>query len=171
MNIGITGHTNIEKCHNLNDTNTFVYDLNAFNKTYNEIEKALLNFIKDKKDITLVSGMARGVDEIFALIAIKHNFKLILCIPNSMNWYKNKIVNNLKIQALNFDEILKYNNIITIIESKENYNQGNYGYFLSRNQDIVDQSDVILSYKKYESKGTNDCIERAIKSNKYLFNI
>lgn len=171
MNIGITGHTNIEKCHNINDENTFVYDLNAFYYTYNEIEKGLFKFLKNKKNVTLVSGMARGVDEIFALIAIKHGFKLILCIPNSIEWYKDKIVNGLKIQALNFDEILKYKNIINIIETKENYNKGNYGYFLSRNQEIVNQSDFVLSYKKYESNGTNDCIERAIKSNKYLFNI
>lgn len=43
--------------------------------------------------------MARGVDEIFALIAIKHNLPLIICVPNNLNWYKNKLIEGRKIQA------------------------------------------------------------------------
>lgn len=173
MKIGITGHCNIEKCHKENDENSFIYNEIAFQKTFYEIEKEILTYIKEKqiKDITFVSGMARGVDEIFALIAIKYNFNLILCIPKEITWYKHKIINGLKIQAINFDKIISYKNIEKIIESNENYSKGNYGYFLKRNQDIVNESDIIFSYKKYESEGTNDCIKRAEMQNKYVKNI
>lgn len=173
MKIGITGHCNIEKCHNENDSNTFIYNKIAYEKTFNEIETEVLNYIKEKEiqDVTFISGLARGVDEIFALIAIKHNFKLILCIPKEIEWYKNKTVNDLKIQALEFEKIVNYKKVIKIVESNDNYGKGNYGYFLKRNEDIVTESDVIFSYKKYESTGTNDCIQRAIKQNKFLKNI
>lgn len=171
--IGITGHCNIELIHNQNDDNTYIYNQFAFSKTFLEIEFFILNYIKEMKlnDICFVSGMARGVDEIFALIAIKHNFKLIICIPKELIWYKNKIIENRKIQALNFDFILNYKNLIQIIESKDNLNLNNYGYFLSRNSIIVEQSNIIFSYKKYESIGTNDCIDKSISNNKYGGNI
>lgn len=173
MKIGITGHCNIEKCHQENDANTFIYNELAFEKTFGEIELYILNYIKENnlKKVTFVSGLARGVDEIFALIAIKHNLDLILCVPKELNWYKNKIIDGLKIQAINFDLIVNYKNVKIIIESNDNLSQGNYGYFLKRNDDIVNESDIVFSYKRYESSGTNDCIKRAKDKNKYISNI
>lgn len=171
--IGITGHCNIEAIHEQNDLDTFVYNQFAFSKTFLEIETFIFKYIKENNitNFCFVSGMARGVDEIFALIAIKYNIPLILCIPKELIWYRNKLVDNRKIQALNFNFILNYKNIISIIESTENFNKGNYGYFLSRNSDIIKQSNIIFSYKKYDSIGTNDCINKAILQNKYGGNI
>lgn len=171
--IGITGHCNIERAYNKNDKDTHIYNEEVFQKVFLDIETFILNYIKREKinNPCFISGMARGVDEIFALIAIKHNLPLIICVPNNLNWYKNKLIEGRKIQALNFDLILNYKNLISIKESTSNLNLGNYGYFLSRNSSIVFHSNIIFSFKKYESQGTNDCIDKAINDNKYGGNI
>jgi predicted Rossmann fold nucleotide-binding protein DprA/Smf involved in DNA uptake len=42
------------------------------------------------KDLTLVSGIARGVDEVFAFVAMNNDLKLILSIPASVRWHKHR---------------------------------------------------------------------------------
>jgi len=177
MVVTITGHLNIERCFGINQLDNSVYDKESYNNVFNDIENYLINFVKEHgiklKDLELVSGMARGVDEIFALIAIKHNLKLIISIPKSINYHRNKIIKetpNLKIAALKYKEILEYKKL-TIIEVNDNLNKGGYGYFLARNADMVNRSDYVFSYKCYDSTGTNDCIERAKSNNKYKGNI
>jgi hypothetical protein len=179
MKIAITGHLDIEKSFNIKQEDNHVYNKEVFNKVFNKIEDFLLMYIEtnriDTNDLYLISGMARGVDEIFALIAIKHKYKLIIAVPKSIEYHKNKIVKktpDIKIQAIQYEEILKYENL-EICEVSNNIakERGDYGYFITRNQVMVDLSDYVLSFKRYESTGTNDCIDRAIKNKKYLGNI
>ena len=177
MKIAITGHLDIERCFNIKQVDNSIYDLVSYNSVFQEIELYLMSFATQKNidftSLELVSGMARGVDEIFALIAIKHNLKLTISIPKSIHYHRNKKIKsapNLKIQALNYDDILSYNKL-TIIEVNDNLNKGNYGYFLARNKDMVERSDYVLSYKCYDSTGTNDCIDRARKASKYIGNV
>jgi len=122
-------------------------------------------------DLELISGMARGVDAVVANIAMNNNLKLIISVPKSVEFHRNKVTDtpNIKIQA-DYDTILRYDNL-EICEVNDNLDQGNYGYFLARNQYMVDTSDYVLSYKRYESTGTNDCIDRAILQHKYYGNI
>jgi len=178
MKISLTGHLDIERGLGIKQTNNHIYDPYAFNTTYDEILKYLIKFCKNKNitldDLTLISGMARGADEIFAYIAMDYNLPLIIVVPKSVQYHKNKIVKktpNIKIQAIQYEMILKYHNLENIIEVNDNLNKGNYGYFLARNQKMVDIADYVISYKKYESGGTNDCIQRAILVNKYYGNV
>lgn len=174
MKIAITGHIDIERCFNIREESNYYYNKEVYDTVYKEILRYLHDFaIKNKipfSNLTLISGMARGVDEIFAQIAINHNLNLIISVPKSIEFHKNKIVDNLKIQALNYDNILQYSKL-TIYKVDNNLNQGNYGYFLARNQKMVDLADYVISYQKYDSTGTQDCIDRAIKENKYIGNI
>ena len=177
MKIAITGHMDIERCFGIKQENNHVYNEVAFNRTYDEIEQYLIWFCKKNhikfQDLQLISGMARGVDEVFAHIAMNNNLKLILSIPKSVEFHRHKVVKdtpNIKIQAINYNTILTYPNI-EIVEVNDNLNKGGYGYFLARNQSMVDLSDFVLSYKRYESTGTMDCINRAIQQNKYYGNI
>ncbi len=177
MRIAITGHMDIERCHGITQTNNHKYNAVAFLKTYNEIEYYLKELCMVKRiqfsELTLISGMARGVDEVFAHIAMNNNLKLILSVPKSIEYHHHKVVKdtpNIKIQAIDYNTILKYPNI-EVHEVNDNMNKGGYGYFLARNQSMVDLSDCVLSYKRYESTGTNDCIDRAKLQNKYYGNI
>lgn len=177
MKIAITGHMDIERCHGIKQENNHKYNASAFLRTYNEIEFYLKRFCLDNNitfsELELISGMARGVDEVFAHIAMNNNLKLILSIPKSVEFHQHKVVKdtpNIKIQAIDYNTILTYPNI-KIVEVNDNLNKGGYGYFLARNQSMVDLSDFVLSYKRYESTGTMDCINRAIQQNKYYGNI
>jgi len=176
MKIAITGHTNIEKTKNVFNTDSEKYNQAVLMAIMDEIETFLFNYIKDKdinNDITLISGMARGIDEIFALIAIKNNFNLILCIPNSIKWHKNRSYSRgSRVQAIFYDKILRYKNITEIHEIKKDYKNNSFWCAnMARNQAMVDLSDIVFSYKSYDSTGTDDCIKRAKESKKYFGNI
>jgi len=177
MRIAITGHMDIERCHAITQKNNHKYNPIAFLKTYNEIEYYLKQWCIENKvqfsDLELISGMARGVDEVFAKIATNNGLKLIISVPKSIEYHKNKVVKDtptIKIQAIDYNTILTYDNI-EVHEVTENFNKGGYGYFIARNQSMVDLSDYVLSYKRYDSTGTNDCIDRAKLQNKYYGNI
>lgn len=179
--IALTGHTNIEKCFDekLID-NGNEYNIIAYNKAYLEIERYLFNIIEekglDKKDVAIISGMARGADEIIADIAYNHGMKLILSIPNSINWHKNRELRNLKdvsirAQAINYDKFLKYENV-EIYQIKKDYGDGKHIYAnFARNQHMVDICDILISFKKYDSTGTDHCIKAGKRQNKYYGNV
>jgi len=178
MIIGFTGHVNIEECFGkILNNNGINYDEESYNKVYNHIEiainKILKNFNKELKDITIVSGMARGVDEIAADFAINNKLDLILSIPGSIERHKNRSFSRgLKAQAIKYEEILKYKNIIKINEIKKEYGGIKYIFpEFARNKNIIDESDIVISYKVKESNGTNDAIKQAIKTKKYYGNI
>jgi len=177
--VSITGHTNIEKALGLDlvQEHGATYNKEAFYKVYSEILEGLIAFCKEKQiqlsDLTLVSGMARGVDEVFAFVAIRNGLKLILSIPGSISWHRNRTLSrNMRAQAIYYDEILAYNNLVNTVEVTKSYNGGNFNLVnLARNQHMVDISDGVFCYKSYESTGTNDCILRAKKQNKFIKNL
>ena len=175
MKIALTGHTNIERHYNKAYVGSD-YDTEAYEKAYDEILNKLKRVCAEKdikfNELILISGMARGADEIFAHIAMDNNLKLILSIPHSVNWHKERVYKkdlNIKIQAIDYEKILAYENILEIVEVIDNNAKNNYDHFMKRNQNMVDLADYVISYKKYESIGTNDCIHRAKEVNKYLF--
>jgi predicted Rossmann fold nucleotide-binding protein DprA/Smf involved in DNA uptake len=176
MILAITGHTNIEKAVGLplKYPNGIKYDKKAFDIVYSKIETHLKNYCSshniDFSSLTFVSGMARGIDEVFAILAIRNNLNLILSIPSSIQWHKNReFSRNMRAQAIYYDRILSYQKL-TIFEIKKSYNNA-YFVNMARNQHMVDISDGVFSFKSYNSSGTDDCIRRAKKSDKYLGNI
>lgn len=162
LKIGITGHTNIEKAlgYKLID-NGQVYNEQAYEECYNKIYNVLSEQF-DLNKLCLVSGMARGADEILAKIAIENNLKLIVCIPGSVSWHRNRgLSRGIRAQAIDYDIILKYNNLVSILEIPKFYNNQLYTYAnFARNQALVDNSDIMLVFKYYNSAGTDDCLKR-----------
>lgn len=179
MIISITGHTNIEKAlgMELDSPNGVSYNKDAFYRVYSDILEGLNKFCKKNNiglsDLTLVSGMARGVDEVFAFVAIRNNLKLILSIPGSTSWHKHRgFSRDMRAQAIYYDKILEYKDILEVVQVSKSYNNGNYHLVnLARNQHMVDISDGVFCYKSYDSTGTNDCIKRAKLQNKFLGNL
>jgi len=179
MKIAITGHTNIEKAIDLDLSYDHgqKYNKEAFDKVYKIVEDNLKLYCFNNKitfnELVLISGMARGIDEIFAILAIRNDLGLILSIPGSISWHKNRSLSRgMRAQAVYYDRILGYKNILEIVEVQKTYNGGKYHFVnMARNQHMVDISDGVFSFKSYDSTGTDDCINRATKSEKYLGNL
>lgn len=177
MILAFTGHTNLEKVHGYKlENNGAYYNGDSFNKTYSQLEKGLLNFCTENnlklEDLTIVSGMARGFDEVVAIFAVRNNLDLILSIPHSVSWHQNRDLSRcVRAQAINYAKLLSYSKA-KIFEIKKNYNFQVFTYAnFARNQHMVDIANYIFSYKAYDSVGTDDCIIRAKQQNKYIGNI
>lgn len=186
--LGITGHANIEKSNNqelLENGN--IYNKETYKIVFNEINRMVKRISEEKKisnnDLIFVSGMARGADEIFALYAIEKNIPLIASIPYSLKWHRNRDSrgdSKIRAQAIYYDKIIDYINskieqgckYSKIVEVPKLYNGVQYKYAnFARNQNIIDESDGIISYYKYKSVGTTDAIKKAKLENKYLGNV
>lgn len=176
MIIAFTGHTNIEKGFRKQLVDGGIsYDEEIFLQIYNEIEKVLRSYCKFKninfEDITIVSGMARGIDEIVAYLAIWNNLNLIISVPNSVAWHKTRPSSKgIRAQAIGYEQILIYPKL-TIYEIKKDYGHGHFFANFARNQHMVDIAEAVLSYKKYDSTGTDHCIKAAKKKGNYLGNV
>ncbi len=85
MKIAITGHADIEKANGKKRPAGMVYDEAVFRKVYEEIGMMMQTVSKNigvgHDDMTLITGMARGVDEIFAHYAMAQDLSLIAAIP------------------------------------------------------------------------------------------
>ena len=171
--IAFTGHANIEKCwgyeiQGIGET----YNQKAYEQVFNDIQKFIFNFCSKNgisfDNLTIVSGMARGVDEIAALVAIANRINLIASIPVSTYWHKNReLSRGIKAQAIWYDYILNYPKITIRNVAKGEHKFVNF----ARNADMIEISTYVASYKKYDSTGTDHCIREAKKRNKYLGNI
>jgi len=113
MRVAITGHTNIEKAvgRELKYDHGVFYDKVAFDLVYAEIETNLHKFCEERnikfENLTFISGMARGVDEVFAILAIRNKLPLILSIPGSVSWHKNRgFSRGMRAQAVYYDKII-----------------------------------------------------------------
>lgn len=170
--------------------NNLFYDKEVYDTVYSNISKMINRILQNKNmkksNLVLISGMARGVDEIFADYAIKNNLPLILSIPNSIQWHstRGERKGGGRAQALNYDDILNYvrnrisngdkeSNIYEIKKdyksplSDEKYRFANF----ARNQHMIDMSSIFISYKNYNSSGTDHAINAAKKSKKYYGNV
>lgn len=155
-NIGISGHRDI-----LRYFNNCNYE-EALNILIKYFESKIIKYNPDK----LISGMALGVDEAFAFTAIKLNLKLKLCIPHNIEFHK-KSENSAKY----YDYILNYKNL-EIEEVSKYYKNKIYKYAtFARNQSIIDNSDLILIFKRFESTGTNHCLNLCKKQSKNILMI
>ena len=178
--IGFTGSRNIEEQNDILLKNKGIsYNDNAYNLVYKEIDIIVKTIMLENNlnynDLKIVSGMARGIDEIRAIYRMDRNIPLILSIPESILHHKNKKSTKIKTQAIKYNQILKYvknDERSKIFEIKDDYNGNKYKYAnFARNQLIVDVSDIVVSYMKVHSNGTYDCIQRRKKQKKYYGNI
>ena len=171
--IAFTGHTNIEKCTGRTLVKMGeVYDKTSYDMIYNDIQLFMEKLANKKQmkisDFTIVVGMARGIDEIVALYAINMNINLIISVPFKVEWHKNRGPSRgIRSQAIWYDYILAYPKLTIREIPKGNHYFANF----ARNVDMVEIANAVVSYKKYDSAGTDHCIKEAKKRNKYLGNI
>jgi len=175
--ITMTGHTNIEKAVQLDlvEPNGRKYNTRAFGTVYKMIDEGLKGVLEEY-EVTIVSGMARGVDEVLALYAMTKGLPLILSIPNSVNWHMNRgLSRDMRAQAVYYQKILDYENLVAIHEIKKTYDNGSDNHYhfanFARNQHMTDISDRVYSFKSYVSSGTDDCIKRAREKGNYVGNL
>ncbi len=178
--IGFTGSRNVEEQNNMTLLNKgIIYNDRAYNLVYKEIDIAVKTIMLENNlnfsDLRIVSGMARGFDEIRAIYRMDRNIPLILSIPESAIHHKNKTSVKIKTQAIKYNQILKYvenDDKSQLFEIKDDYKDEKFKYAnFARNQHIVDMSDTVVSYMKSHSNGTYDCIQRRKKQKKYYGNI
>lgn len=199
--LAFTGHTNIEKCYDEKQVpNGFSYNCNevngqgddSANKLYRQIKKAIELFIwqntqnelqfvsidkpmkpvqAPKKIPRIIVGMARGVDEIAGIVAMDMGLPIVCCVPHSIAWHsKREPTNKGMVQALLYNRFLNYSNA-TWFEIKKSYSVGWPFANFARNAFMVDIADKVISFKCYDSTGTDHCIKYAKSLNKYSGNI
>lgn len=179
MIVSITGHTNIEKALGLPlvVTGGAKYNMDAFEEVCQQVTSGVNSFAQSRgipfSSLTFVSGMARGVDEVFAAVAIRNGLPLILSVPGSVKWHKDrKPSRGMRAQAVYYERILRYERLQEVFEINKRYDGQSYQFAnFARNQHMVDISNGVFSFKAYNSTGTDDCTQRAISKNKFIGNL
>ena len=199
--LAFTGHTNIEKCYDEKQLpDGFSYNCSevngqgddSANKLYRQIKKAIEIFIwqntqnelqfvsidkpmkpvqAPKKIPRIIVGMARGVDEIAGLVAMDMGLHIICCVPHSIAWHSGREPTNKGyVQARYYQRFLNYPHT-TWYEIRKTYSCGWPFANFARNAAMVDLANKVLSFKCYDSAGTDHCIKLAKKAGKYAGNI
>lgn len=170
--LAFTGHTNIEKCYGIEQIPE-KYNPEAFESCYLDIKNYIVSYIKkyQNEKIIIVTGMARGVDEVAGLVAIDLNLPIICSVPHSVEWHKNREnTSKGRVQAIFYDKFIEYPRS-TWVEIKKSYSGGHQFANFARNCFMVDIAADVVSFKQYDSTGTDHCIKYAKKENKYIGNI
>lgn len=121
------------------------------------IKTELQKYINIYKPDTIISGMALGVDSIFALLAIENNLDLIAAIPcvgQEKKWPQSS-------QNL-YNDILKYDKCTKIVLA----NHYTLQCMQNRNIYMVDNCDRLIAVWDGTNGGTKNCINYAKSTNK-----
>lgn len=170
--LAFTGHTNIEKAYGLSQIPQ-IYNADAYDACYSDIKKYIESYINkyNNEKIIIIVGMARGVDEIAGIVAMDMNLDIICSVPHSIEWHKNReLTPKGRVQAIFYDRFLEYSKA-SWIEIKKTYSTGHKFANFARNCFMVDIGTDVVSFKTYDSSGTDHCIKYAKSENKYAGNI
>lgn len=170
--LAFTGHNNIEKCYGI-EQNHEIYNKEAYNNCYADIKNYIDSYIKKylNEKIIIITGMARGVDEVAGLVAMDFGLDVICSVPHSIDWHKNREnTSKGRVQAIYYDKFLDYNKA-TWVEIKKSYSGGHKFANFARNCFMVDIATDVVSFKQYDSTGTDHCIKYAKSEGKYIGNI
>lgn len=170
--LAFTGHTNIEKCYGMKQIPE-IYNTEAFESCYTDIKNYIDSYIKKylNEKIIIITGMARGVDEIAGLVAMERGLDIICSVPHSIDWHKNREnTSKGRVQAIYYDKFLQYSRA-SWCEIKKSYSGGHQFANFARNCFMVDIATDVVSFKQYDSSGTDHCIKYAKSQNKYVGNI
>lgn len=158
MKIAVTGHR----------PNKLGNDYDLTSPLIKKIKKELQKLIDHYKEINteplvLISGMALGIDTLWALLAIENNIKLIAAVPcydqetmwpiTSQNKYK---------------VILNQSNVCLHFTSQQPYFNG---CMQIRNKWMVDNCDVLIAVFDGSYGGTKNCVDYAISQGKTIITI
>lgn len=170
--LAFTGHTNIEKCYGIEQIPE-KYNHEAFESCYADIKNYIDFYIKKypNEKIVIITGMARGVDEIAGHVAMERGLEIICAVPHSIEWHKNREnTSKGRVQSIYYDKFLDYSKA-TWVEIKKSYSGGHQFANFARNCFMVDIATDVVSFKQYNSSGTDHCIKYAKKEGKYIGNI
>lgn len=156
MKICVTGHR---------PNKMYGYDI--YNKQWTELKEKFKKLLLDNKCDEAITGMALGVDTVFALAVLElkqegHNIKLHCAIPcknHSCKWGKKSID--------------LYNKILSKADKVKLVSDEQYKPYLmqKRNEYMVDLSDKIIAVWDGTKGGTKNCVEYATKCNKDIIRI
>lgn len=170
MKIAVTGHrpnklgnayeikhpVNIEMGRRMRDV---ILQLSRYDETKE-------NSFRDDEVVTIISGMALGVDTIWALVALKlkkefpHKFRLecaIPCLEQSSNWPKES--------RDRYEFILSKADEVTYVTNQTYTNT----CMQQRNEYMVDNADFIYAVWNGTAGGTKNCIDYARKKGKLIY--
>lgn len=170
--LAFTGHTNIEKCYGIEQIPE-KYNQEAFESCYADIKNYIDSYIKKypNEKIVIITGMARGVDEVAGLVAMDLCLEIICAVPHSIEWHKNREnTSKGRVQAIYYNRFLQYQKA-SWCEIKKSYSGGHQFANFARNCFMVDIATDVVSFKQYDSSGTDHCIKYAKKEGKYIGNI
>lgn len=141
------------------------------NMVVRPINKPFAKIQSPIKQVRIIVGMARGLDEIAGLVAMDMGLSLVCCVPHTIEWHKNReITNKGRVQALFYERFQNYPNALWY-QIKKSYSSGWPFANFARNAAMVDLANKVLSFKCYDSAGTDHCIKLAKKAGKYAGNI
>ena len=159
MVVGVSGHRPSKM------PRAYGYDYN--NKQWTELKNKFKKLLIEWKCTKAVTGMALGVDTVFALAVIElkqegYNIHLHCAIPcknHSSKWPKES-------QEL-YQYILSQADSIHIVTDEE------YKPYLMqvRNEYMVDISDIMIAVWDGSKSGTGNCVEYALKQKKKVYRI
>ena len=143
------------------------YNLNTWK--YKELNGKMRQFILDNEYTHFISGMALGIDTLFALTVLKlkrdypeRGYTLECAIPcqnHSAKWFHSSQVQ--------WQQIVDQADKVTMVTDSP-YTPS---CMQKRNEYMVDQSDAILAYWDGTSGGTANCVRYAEQQNKPVFNL
>jgi len=122
------------------------------------IRSKLYKIIGEYSPDLMISGMALGIDMIFAEVAIKKNIPLLAAIP----CLEQEKVWPQKSQD-RYNKILTYDKCTKYLVSNCKYN---YNVMFDRNKFMVNEADVVVAFWTGIKSGTSHCVEYARKMNK-----
>ncbi len=142
------------------------YDLS--DKRYQKLKEVFKTFLINNDCSEAISGMALGVDTVFALAVIElksegYDIKLrcaIPCLNHTSKWF-------------NKSDIDRYNYILSKADFVDIVTKQNYAPYLMqvRNKYMVDKSDIVLSVWNGTAGGTGNCVDYAKTKSKTIYNI
>lgn len=139
------------------------YSSSNYRELSEELENIIIDCIKDTEEqIEIISGMALGVDIVFALVAIKlkqegHDVKLHCVIPfkgQENKWFK--------------EDRELYKSILNEADKATYVCDEGYASWKmqKRNEFMVDRCDMLIAVWNGKKSGTGNCVEYAKKKNR-----
>lgn len=136
MRIAITGHR----------PNKLWNDYDLVSPGMQAIKSTLKRAVDKFNPTVMISGMALGIDMLWAELAIEHQLPLLACIPclNQEAMWPDKSKDR-------YRKILNYNQCTEVLVTNASYNQG---CMQKRNEYMVNQCELLLAVWDGTSGGT-----------------
>jgi uncharacterized phage-like protein YoqJ len=129
----------------------------------NEIETLLANWwVANKGNVTGISGMALGVDQLFAKICIEVGIPFIAAVPCQGQESPWPEVSRIRYHRL-LERASQVYHVSTSTYSKD--------CMQKRNEWMVDQCDVLIAVWNGTPGGTKNCLDYAIRKDKLIARI